>query len=84
MQFFGARPAAVKAALSGAADSKSSSPSLPGSGSAAVVAGSAVDHPAYRQEAIGAIDPLPDLMMAGEIPPWTSLVGTLRSPWMLI
>jgi hypothetical protein len=83
MQFFRARPAAVKAALSGAADSKSSSHSLPGSGSAAVAAGNAVDHPADRQEAIGA-DPIPDLRIAGEIPPWTSLVGTLRSPWMLI
>jgi hypothetical protein len=82
MQFFHARPAAVKAALSGAADSKSSSHSLPGSGSPAI-AGSAVDHPADRQEAIRA-DPIPDLMIAGEIPPWTLLVDTLRSPWMLI
>ncbi len=64
MQFFHARPAAVKAALSGAADSKSSSHSLPGSGSAAIAAGNAVDdHPADRQEAIGA-DPIPDLMTA--------------------
>jgi hypothetical protein len=84
MQFFGARPAAVKAALSGAADSKSSSHSSPGSGSAAAVAGNVVDHPADRQKAIRA-DPIPDLMMKeGEIPPWTSLVDTLRSPWMLI
>ncbi len=64
MHFFRARPAAVKAALLGAADSKSSSPSLPGSGSAAGSAGNAVDHPADRQEATGAIDPIPDLMMA--------------------
>jgi hypothetical protein len=60
---FHARPAAVKAVLSVEADSKSNSPSSPGSGSAAIAAGNAVDHPADRQEAIGA-DPIPDLMMA--------------------